>query len=357
MNTKLYYEDLKYVAGLPLPWEKLQSSRILVTGATGMIGRFLSDVLMFRNEKEGLGCNLFVTGRSMEKLQTRFSEYKDSSFLHLVEMDINIGNFPNLPSMDYCIHLASSTHPVAYATDPIGTITANIIGTRNLLEFAYSHDCKRFAFASSNEIYGENRGDTELFKEDYCGYIDCNTLRAGYPESKRCGEALCQAYIRQKNMDIVIPRLTRSYGPTLLSSDTKALTQFLRKGLAREDIVLKSEGTQHYSYTYVADAVSGLLTVLLKGECGEAYNISDIASDIRLKDLAGIIAKEAGTKVVFDLPNEVEKAGFSKATKARLDSTKLQKLGWKAQYGIEEGIRRTMKMMQDSQTSEITSMV
>ena len=178
-------------------------------------------------------------------------------------MDINIGNFPALPTMDYCIHLASSTHPVQYATDPIGTITANIIGTRNLLEFASSHGCKRFAFASSNEIYGENRGDTELFKEDYCGYIDCNTMRAGYPESKRCGEALCQAYIRQKNMDIVIPRLTRSYGPTLLSSDTKALTQFLHKGLAGEDIVLKSEGTQYYSYTYVADAVSGLLTVLL----------------------------------------------------------------------------------------------
>ena len=170
-------------------------------------------------------------------------------------------------------------------------------------------------------------------------------MRAGYPESKRCGEALCQAYIRQKNMDIVIPRLTRSYGPTLLSSDTKALTQFLHKGLAGEDIVLKSEGTQYYSYTYVADAVSGLLTVLLKGVCGEAYNIADLASDIRLKDLAGIIAGEAGTRVVFDLPDEVEKAGFSKATKARLDSTKLQGLGWKAKYDIREGIRRTMKMM------------
>ena len=110
--------------------------------------------------------------------------------------------------------------------------------------------------------------------------------------------------------------------------------------------MLKSEGTQYYSYTYVADAVSGLLTVLLKGVCGEAYNIADLASDIRLKDLAGIIAGEAGTKVVFDLPDEVEKAGFSKATKARLDSTKLQGLGWKAKYDINEGIRRTMKMMQ-----------
>ena len=345
MNAELYNEDLQYIAGLPLPWEKMRGSSLLITGATGMIGRFLADALMFKNRTEDFGCHIYVTGRSMAKLKDRFAEYEGDPLLHLVEMDINIGNFPALPTMDYCIHLASSTHPVQYATDPIGTITANIIGTRNLLEFASSHGCKRFAFASSNEIYGENRGDTELFKEDYCGYIDCNTMRAGYPESKRCGEALCQAYIRQKNMDIVIPRLKRSYGPKILSSDTKALTQFLHKGLAGEDIVLKSEGTQYYSYTYVADAVSGLLTVLLKGVCGEAYNIADLASDIRLKDLAGIIAGEAGTRVVFDLPDEVEKAGFSKATKARLDSTKLQGLGWKAKYDIREGIRRTMKMM------------
>ena len=120
-------------------------------------------------------------------------------------------------------------------------------------------------------IYGENRGDTELFDESYCGYIDCNTLRAGYPESKRCGEALCQAYKKQKGVDVVVARLTRSFGPTLQLTDTKALTQFLKNGLNKENIVLKSAGTQYYSYTYAADAVTGLLTVLLQGESGAAY--------------------------------------------------------------------------------------
>ena len=94
---------------------------------------------------------------------------------------------------------------------------------------------------------------------------------------------MCQAYKAQKGLDIVIPRLTRSYGPTLLKTDTKALSQFLHKGVAGEDIVLKSAGTQFYSYLYVMDSVSGLLTVLLNGESGEAYNISDDASDINVK--------------------------------------------------------------------------
>lgn len=131
----------------------------------------------------------------------------------------------------------------------------------------------------------------------------------------------------------------------MLMSDTKAISQFIRKAIAGEDIVLKSAGTQYYSYTYVADAVSGLLTVLLKGKSGEAYNIADDASDIRLKDLAALIAGTSGKKVVFEIPDAIESAGYSKATKARLDSAKLQGLGWKAQYDIKAGITRTIDIL------------
>ena len=169
-------------------------------------------------------------------------------------------------------------------------------------------------------------------------------MRAGYPESKRCGEALCQAFIKQKGLDIVIPRLTRSFGPTMLMSDTKAISQFIRKSIAGEDIVLKSEGKQYYSYTYVSDAVSGLLTVLLKGECGEAYNIADEKADITLKDLAQCIAEYSNRKVIFELPDELEKAGYSTATKARLDGSKLKSIGWEPKYDIENGIKRTQTL-------------
>ena len=225
-----------------------------------------------------------------------------------------------------------------------------MIGLDNMLAYAVAHNASRFVFASSNEIYGENRGDEELFAEDYCGYIDCNTLRAGYPESKRCGEALCQAYRSQKDMDIVVARLTRTYGPSMRMDDSKAVSQFIRKAAAEEDIVLKSSGMQYYSYTYVADAVRGLLTVLLKGEDGQAYNIADEASDIRLKDLAEIAAEAAGTKVVYEEPSENEQRGYSLATTARLDGSRLRSLGWEPAYDIRAGIIRTVAILRSADT-------
>lgn len=344
-ENSLYIEDVNYIANLDLPWNKLKDKTIMISGATGLIGSVFIDVIMQKN-KEGLNCKIYALGRSEERMRNRFEYCFESPLFEFIEYDVKKRlQVCGVGTVDYILHLASNTHPMQYSTDPIGTITTNIIGVQNLLDFAVEHNTSRFAFASSNEIYGENRGDVEKFDEKYCGYIDCNTMRAGYPESKRCGEALCQAYKAQKGLDIVVPRLTRTYGPTLLKTDTKALSQFLHKGMAGEDIVLKSEGTQYYSYLYVIDSVSGLLTVLLKGENGEAYNIADEQSDIMLKDLAKIIANYANKKVIFEIPDVIESAGYSKATKARLNSSKLNDLGWKAKYDINEGIVRTLKML------------
>lgn len=333
----------------------LAGKTLLITGGTGMIGKWMIDHLLSK-----VDCKVILLGRSEEKARSRFAaEYWDSGRLQFVQWDpshptpllqsnnLNSRTIEQSP-IDYIIHLASNTHPVAYATAPVSTIVMNVNATKELLDLAVAKKAKRFVYASSVEIYGQNRGDCEKFKEDYCGYINSNTLRAGYPESKRCGEALCQAYIKQHGLDVVIPRIARVYGPTLLKDDTKALSQFIHNALEGKDVVLKSEGKQCFSYLHVADAVSGILTVMLKGKCGEAYNIADEKSDITLRDLAELIARQCGCKVVFDIPDQSESAGFSPAMLARMNSANLTSLGWDAQYDIDSGVSDTLMRLKMS---------
>lgn len=334
------YEDFPH-------WDWLNGKTVLLSGATGMIGSFLTDTVMLRNRQTGLACRIIALGRNRKAAEERFSLWMGQPDFAFLEHDI-CDPLPSLPwEPDYFIHAASTTHPRAYASEPVNTILANILGTRNLLESAVKSEKSRFLLLSSVEIYGENRGDTEYFREDYCGYIDCNTLRAGYPEGKRVSEALCQAYRQQYGTEAVVLRLPRCYGPTMRMSDSKAIAQFIKRAAAGEEIVLKSEGNQLYSYAHTADAVLGILWVLLCGEDGQAYNLGDPASDLTLKQLAELAAGCAGTRVIFDLPDELERRGYSTATRALMDSARLRALGWHANYSIQQGISETVRILQE----------
>lgn len=344
INHFLYTDDIKKIAMLDLPWDQLQNSSILITGATGMIGTALVDVLMERNHSYGNNIHIYALGRSRKRAYERFREYMEQPCFSFVEKDINQTDLFE-ENVDYLFHCASNTHPRTYAEDPIGTIMTNVLGTDHVLQIALHSKARRVLFLSSVEIYGENRGDVETFDESYCGYLNCNTLRAGYPEGKRTGEALCQAYIERFGLDIVIPRICRVFGPTMLKNDSKALAQFIRKSVNNEHIVLKSDGNQYYSYCYVTDVVSALLYILFFGKSGEAYNISDENSDIRLKDLAHILAKFSGTNVIFELPDTMEAKGYSTATIARLNSTKLRKLGWKTENELAQQLSKTVEIL------------
>ena len=197
-------------------------------------------------------------------------------------------------------------------------------------------------YPSSVEIYGN--GSTPFTEED-TGDLDLSTSRACYTESKRVSEAMCQAYISEKGVDCKLVRLSRLFGPTMLASDTKASSQFIQKAIAGEDIVLKSDGSQLFSYTYVADAVNAILFVMLNGECGKAYNVASEESNVNLSYFARVCAERAGTSVVFDSPSEKESKGFSVASKAIMSSKRLYDAGWKPFYPFEEAVHRTIRIL------------
>lgn len=322
--TEFEKEDIKRVAELCYDWDRLSNKTLLISGGTGLIGQFIIGVLKYRNSV--FGNNIKVISLSRRPLKTE-------SNITYVKCDIN-EKFEIDGKADFILHLASNTHPKQYGEDPVGTITTNILGCINLLEIAKRHNA-RFLLASSVEIYGD--GDGNPINESYCGKIDCNTARAGYNEAKRVCESLCQSYRKQFGTDFVTARLARCFGADR-KNDSKALAQFIQKAVTGEDIILKSKGTQRFSYCYVADAASGILKILLDGISGEAYNVADADERKTLGDYAEFIASLAGKKVIFDIS---EDSNASKALYAVLDCAKLETIGWKTLYSVSEGLKRT----------------
>lgn len=321
---ELEIQDITNVANLPYGWNRFNDKTILISGGTGFIGAFIANVFRYRNEKYKSNVRIISLSRS--------GGTSDNTVEYL-KFDIN-KPVSYTGSVDYILHLASHTHPKQYGEDPVGTITTNVIGCNNLLKLAVEKKAV-FLLASSVEIYGQ--GCKEPMDEHYSGYLDCNIARNGYNEAKRTCEALCQSYKKQYGIEVRIARLARVFGADK-KNDTKAMSQFMDKAVLGEDIVLKSKGQQRYSYCYIADAVSGLFKVLLDGLNGEAYNISADDDGMTLGEYAEYIASLANLKVRYEIENN---ESVSKATFALLDTQKIKNMGWKPQYNVKDGLKRT----------------
>lgn len=353
-ENDLYKKSIEKTAKAFAFWDRLSGKCILAAGATGLIGRYLIDLIMYENFAEGLNCTVTAVSRNAAAAGELFSrQYWETGCFQYIAHDISQPLQKDLPEcLDYVLNLASNTHPLAYAKRPVETITANVYGTKNLLDLCADKKNVRFVLPSSVEIYGENRGHSELFREEDMGYLDPNTLRAGYPESKRVCESLCQAYLQEKGVDVVIVRLPRIFGPTMGADDSKAAAQFIKKAVNGENIVLKSDGSQYYSFLYVPDAVTGLLTAMLLGKHGDAYNLASADCDKRLKEMAVLCAANGNGRVVCEYPDDVESRGYSTATLARLDGTKAQALGWSPVFSIEEGLDQTIHILRETGKQE-----
>lgn len=352
MNTfydnSLYIDDLKIALAHVLNFKKLYGKRLLITGAAGLVGSFIVDMLCFWNSTQFDANNkitIYAAGRNYAKLQTRFSGCWENKYLHLIEQDFTKPlNFDF--SIDYIIHAASNAYPAAFNADPVGTILSNILGTNELLSYANKHQALRFLFISSGEIYGEGDPEIEVFNEEYSGYIDILSPRSCYPASKRTAETLCMSYKKQYRMDLVIARLCHTYGPNISETDNRATVQFIKSALNKETIILKSRGSQLRSYCYIADTVSAIMSILTSGECGQAYNIASRMSRITILEFAKLTAALTDTNIEFQIPTQNEKEQQTPISRAILASDKLEQLGWQSAFSIKDGIYHTIKIME-----------
>lgn len=322
---------------------KFMGKTILITGAAGLIGTYLVDLLCSSNQIQENKINIIAVDRNDAEMKSRFGHISDPYFRYVVA-DIAVDTLVDA-DVDFMIHAASNTSPIDYANKPLDTIRCNVQGTDKLLQYAVKNKVKRFLFCSSVEAYGAASADVDRFSEAYSGFVDSNTLRAAYPSSKRLAETMCNAYNHEYGIDFCIARIGRIFGPTVIRDDAKAPTQFIMNAVNGEDILLKSDGMQLYSYGYVGDCAVAMLLILACGQCGEAYNIS--SEDLRLRDFAECCALNAGKELLFHEQNSLEKRGYSNITKAILNTEKLEALGFKPLLSVREAIDKTISYMKE----------
>ena len=158
---------------------------------------------------------------------------------------------------------------------------------------------------------------------------------------------MCIAYGSEYGVPVKIARLAQTFGAGILPGEKRVFAQFARSAMNGEDIILHTKGKSEGNYCYTRDCVTGLLTILLKGENGEAYNVCNPATHITIAGMAIMVAEkiaEGKIKVIFDISKD-NQFGYAADTKMKLNSDKLQALGWRPQVGLEEAYRKMIDYM------------
>lgn len=342
------YDDILSVANSDISWDKLKNRTILITGAGGFIGYYLTTALLIRNDLYDDNIKVIALVRNKEKTERRFKSLLQRDDIKVIVQDV-CSEFTFEDKADYVIHAASQASAYFFENDPVGTIDANLTGTYNILE--YANKCNAVTlFVSSLKVYGALHTGNDCIRETDIGYLDHTSYKNCYAQGKRSSETLCASFHKQYGISVKIARPSYIYGPSSLSDD-RVWAQFIANIVRNENILLKSNGAPLRSFCYVTDTATALLKILLDGEDVYPYNISTDISNTTIRGFAKAAVEafpERNLKLSFANPkDEIEpQTSFLSATPEILDNTRLTSLGWKAQVDLTEGIRRSVKIVE-----------
>lgn len=337
LDSSLYRDDLnKVVRNIAL--DELQEKTVFITGGLGLICSAVVDVLLASGD-----IKIYLGARNEQQFQERFSGFENVKFIKYDALSkLDLGFVP-----DYIIHGAGLASPDLYTSMPVETVLSNFDGVHSLLEFAKNHNVKRLLYISSSEVYG-NKDTDAPFTEGQYGVIDIDNIRSSYAIAKRASEMMCKAYSSEYGVETVIVRPGHIYGPSSKTSDKRISSDFAFKAAKGEKLEMKSSGLQKRSYCYSLDCATQILTVLLKGQSGCAYNIGhDEITTIR--EMASIMAKAGNSELVVAEPTDEELKAFNPMNNSSLNNSKVKELGYKDLFGIEEGITHTVKILKEIQ--------
>lgn len=341
---KQWEEDLDLVIDNLPDLSLLEGKSVMITGAAGLICSSIVDIIFRYNDTHQCPIHIYAAGRWIEEMEIRFGDLIHRDDFTFVVYDASKTDNELSVACDYIIHGASNAFPGLIVKEPVETMLSNFTGMKYLLDFAKEQGTRRVLYISSSEVYG--RKDTEdPFMEDQYGFIDLLNPRNSYSVGKRAAETLCASYAAEYGVESVIVRPGHIYGPTASPHDNRVSSAWAYDAASGRDIVMKSDGAQIRSYCYCLDCASAILKVLISGDNMHAYNISNPASIISIKEMAQILADKGHVNLVMETASEEEKKGFNPMSNSSLNSDGLLSLGWKGLFDAETGFSHTVSIL------------
>jgi len=345
-ESALWKEDVrKAMATLP-ELDELAGKSVLITGAAGLICSSVTDILFEYNESHENKITVIGAGRWLKEMTDRFGEYCNKPYFVFAEYDASKDNNHFDVKADYIIHGASNAFPSLIVKEPVETMLSNFTGLLFLLNYAKENGTKRVLYISSSEVYGRKEGDAPYREGEY-GFIDLLNPRNSYSVGKRAAETLCASYAQEYGVESVIVRPGHIYGPTASPSDSRISSAFAYSAAKKEDLVMKSDGSQLRSYCYCLDCATAMLKVLLRGNNQNAYNISNPNSIITIMQMAEILARAGDVKLLKEDATEEEKKSFNPMPNSSLDSEGLEGIGWKGSFDAKTGLEHTVQILRE----------
>lgn len=329
--------------------DELSGKTVFITGATGLIGSQMVRALLEANRLYGAGIHVAAFLRNEQKAQKLFEDLLPCEELEFVVGDLSRPVAYDRP-VDYIVHGASPTGSKFFVESPVETIQAALYGTDMLLQFARDKQVSGMVYLSSLEVYGVPDGTKETIGEKDYGYIDPMSVRSSYSEGKRLVECLCVSYASEYGVPVRVARLSQTFGAGVEYNDGRVFAEFARCLIEQKDIVLHTDGSTVRSYCYTADAVCALYTILVKGADGEAYNVTNMDTACSIREMAELVAglePEAGVSVRIEIPEDLASFGYNPQMVIRLDSARLEAIGYRPSVGMEDMFRRTIRSMRE----------
>ena len=311
---------------------------ILVTGAAGILGSDLTDVLLAEGNTV-VGVDNLSTGN-----QANVKHLYDEPRFSLVEADITKPF--DVGAVDFIYNFASPASPVDYTRLGVETLLVGSAGTINTLDLARKYNAG-YLHASTSECYGDPEVHPQV--ETYWGNVNPVGPRSVYDEAKRFSEAAVMAFHRYHGVQTHLVRIFNTYGPRLQANDGRVISNLMMQALRGEPLTIYGDGSQTRSFCYVSDLIAGIVR-LSKSEEAMPVNIGNPEEWTILECAQEVLAVTGATSQVSfkPLPQDDPLRRRPDITRART------LLGWEPQIKLREGLKRSLDYFRSFVSSPVT---